>query len=248
MPSLAFSAQRVLNGMRKVGAGLRPFGESVFPGVPNDLFVAHASIYHFASRFVAGARVLDAGCGTGYGARILSRNGAAHVHGIDIDPLSVAYARRRYASSTVSFARADCESLVLPEGHFDFVFASNVLEHLERPELLLRSAIRALRPGGRALFAVPPITSEETAALHHGIHYHRSNLTVAAWYALLSALPWSLGVYGHSFVGPGRHPDFASPFRSCLVPSAFAFTESTAADLHDAAVLTAVFLAVKPES
>jgi len=57
--------KRFLNGMRKVASGLRPFNESVWPGVRNDLFVAHESLYQLAAPYAAGARVLDAGCGTG---------------------------------------------------------------------------------------------------------------------------------------------------------------------------------------
>ena len=242
----AYWARRLLNGVRKVGAGLRPFGESVWPGVRNDLFVAHASIYEFGSRFARGARVLDAGCGTGYGAEILVRNGAAHVHGVDVDPRSVAYARRHYGSDAISFARADCERLTLEEGSYDLVFASNVLEHLEHPELFVRSAFRGLRPGGRALIALPPITSEETAALHRGIHYHRSNRTVDSWLALLSSLPWTLSLHAHVFKGPGPHPDFSSPFPTVLAPSAFDVHETTADAVRAATPITALFLATKP--
>ena len=37
---------------------------------------AHLSIYHFALPFARGRRVLDAGCGAGYGAAYLARHGA----------------------------------------------------------------------------------------------------------------------------------------------------------------------------
>jgi 2-polyprenyl-3-methyl-5-hydroxy-6-metoxy-1,4-benzoquinol methylase len=238
--------QRIINGLRKVAAGLRPFGESVWPGVRNDLFVAHESIYRFASRYAAGANVLDAGCGTGYGSRILAEAGASHVVGVDIDPLSIAFARRRYRTATLAFRKANCQNLVVPSGHFDLVFASNVLEHLEQPERFVSTAFETLRPRGHALFAVPPITSSETAAVHRDIHYHRSNLTVAAWHALLSTPAWVVTTFAHHFVGPGVHPDFASPFASALSASAFAFTQVSAEHLQNTSTITAVFLAAKP--
>ncbi len=59
MSMRARRTQRILNGLRKVTAGLRPFGESVWPGVRNDLFVAHESIYRFASPYARGANVLE---------------------------------------------------------------------------------------------------------------------------------------------------------------------------------------------
>ena len=242
---LSRRTQRILNGLRKVAAGLRPFGESVWPGVRNDLFVAHESIYRFATQYAAGASVLDAGCGTGYGSRILADSGAVHVLGLDIDPLSVAFARRRYASTTLCFERADCQALEVSPARFDLIFASNVLEHLSQPELFLATAFEALRPGGHALLAVPPITSAETAALHHEIHYHRSNLTVPAWHTLLTSHAWSVAVFAHTFAGSGPHPDFASPFPSVLSPNAFAFTPCLVQHLQNAPAITAVFLAAK---
>jgi 2-polyprenyl-3-methyl-5-hydroxy-6-metoxy-1,4-benzoquinol methylase len=245
MTALSRRVRRVLNGLRKVGAGLRPFGESVWPGVRNDLFVAHESIYRFALPWARGAEVLDAGCGTGYGSRILADAGAVRVLGLDVDPLSVAFARRCYGSATLAFERADCQELALPPASIDLVFASNVLEHLERPERFLSAAFAALRPGGRALVAVPPITSAETAALHHGIHYHRSNLTVAKWHELLSSPEWTVAAYAHTFAGPGAHPDFASPFASVLSPSDFAFTPVSVEQLRETPAITAVFLATK---
>ena len=245
MSSASRRLRRLTNGVRKVAAGLRPFGESVWPGVRNDLFVAHASIYEFGARFAGGARVLDAGCGTGYGAAILVRAGAAHVHGVDVDGRSVAFARRHYGSGSISFSEGDCESLVLEEGAYGLVFASNVLEHLVRPERFLESAFRALRPGGRALIALPPITSEETAALHRDIHYHRSNRTVESWLALASSLPWSVALLAHVFRGPGPHPDFASPFPSTLTASAFDVREATLESMREATPITAIFLATK---
>ncbi|MHB1044692.1 MAG: class I SAM-dependent methyltransferase [Thermoanaerobaculia bacterium] len=241
------SVQRVRNGLRKVASGLRPFGESVWPGVRNDLFVAHESIYRFSASYAVGASVLDAGCGTGYGSRILADSGAREVLGVDVDRLSVAFARRRYADGRVRFERADCEALAVPAGRFGFVFASNVLEHLSNPERFLSAAFEALRPGGRALFAVPPITSLETAALHRGIHYHRSNLTVEAWHGLVAARKWSVSVLAHTYAGPGPFPDFASPFPSGLSSADFAFTEVPVERFRQTPAITALFLAAKPE-
>ncbi len=240
------SVQRIRNGLRKVASGLRPFGKSVWPGVRNDLFVAHESLYVFAASYAAGASVLDAGCGTGYGSRILADSGAKEVLGVDVDRLSVAFARRRYADGRVRFERADCEALAVPAGRFDFVFASNVLEHLSRPERFLSAAFEALRSGGRALFAVPPITSPETAALHRGIHYRRSNLTVPAWHALLALRDWNVSTLAHTFAGPGPIPDFASPFPSGLSSADFAFTEVPVERFRETPAITALFLAAKP--
>lgn len=115
-----------------------------------------------------------------------------------------------------------------------------------QPDLFLRPAFAALRPGGLALLAVPPIASADGAALHEAIHYHRSNLTVARWSGLLCSQPWTVRVFAHTFAGPGPHPDFASPFPSVLSPSRFAFTETAVDRFQDSPAITAVFLAARP--
>ena len=120
------SIYRLFNGIRKVAAGLRPFSESVWPGVRNDLFVAHESIYAFSAQFAVGEAVLDAGCGTGYGSHLLAQNGARSVLGIDLDKHSIAFAQRRYTVPNLRFSVAELENLAFPKHSFGFVIASNL--------------------------------------------------------------------------------------------------------------------------
>ena len=65
----------------------------------------------------------------------------------------------RRVSPSVKFYAASVTQLPLAEASVDIVFASNLLEHLERPQVLdcLREARRVLRPGGRILLLQPNI-------------------------------------------------------------------------------------------
>ncbi len=234
---------RFLNGMRKVASGLRPFNESVWPGVRNDLFVAHESLYRLAAPYAAGARVLDAGSGTGYGAAIFAEAGALSVVAVDIDSFSVRFARRRFPHPAITFRRADLERLSLQPQSLDLVFSSNVLEHLEHPDAFLAAAFDALVPGGLAVLAVPPITTEAVLEENRGIPYHRSNLTLSEWDALLRRFPCSVTLYHHRFVGSGPPPDFTSPFPSRLLISDFSLSEGTVEEAYRSCPLTAVFVA-----
>ncbi|HYX19616.1 MAG TPA: class I SAM-dependent methyltransferase, partial [Thermoanaerobaculia bacterium] len=208
------SFQRLRNGVAKVAAGLTPFGESVWPGVRNDLFVAHESIYRFFSTFAEGQRILDAGCGAGYGALALARAGARSVLAVDIDRRSVAFGRRHFSHPAVRFEVADLNAVKIPVGSFDLVVSSNVLEHLTDPAGFVAEAHRALPAGGRAVLAVPPITSPTVLDDHRDIHFHRSNLTVDQWLRLVESPGWrAIDIVAHRY-RESPVPDFTSPFTS----------------------------------
>lgn len=236
------SLRRLRNGVAKVAAGLTPFGESVWPGVRNDLFVAHESIYRFFATFAQGQRVLDAGCGAGYGALALARAGARSVRAVDIDRRSIAYARRHFPHPSIRFEVADLNAVRIPIGSVDLVVSSNVLEHLTDPGGFVAEVHRALPPGGRAVLAVPPITSPTVLDEHRGIHFHRSNLTVDEWLRLFESAGWrQAALVAHRYRGaPG--PDFTSPFPSRLSPDGFTFEATTRDVVYSDLPITAVFV------
>lgn len=78
---------------------------------------------------------------------------ARSVTAMDIDDVV-----RTAAKPGVTPVVGDCTDLSrFPDGSFDRVVASNLLEHLERPmaDLLLSEAMRVLRPGGRLVLIQP---------------------------------------------------------------------------------------------
>jgi SAM-dependent methyltransferase len=233
----------MLNGVRKVAAGLRPFNESVWPGVRNDLFVAHESIYAFAASYATSKRVLDAGCGTGYGSALLAKTAEAVV-GIDIDRKSVAYATRHFAAENLHFNVGNLERLTYAR-EFDLVVASNSLEHLHDPEAFFAGAKRSLRPNGVVIVAVPPIYSAHDIAAHGDIQYHRSNLSIREWHSLISCR-FDVSCFVHVLDGDGVNPVFASPSPSRLTSSDFAFLPVSLPELSSRLSITAVFVGIAP--
>src|SRR5687768_3548421 len=107
---------RLRNAWRRLRGGLPVRGGPVSPEVPNDLFQAHAAVYVFAARYAAGRRVLDLGCGSGYGAARLAAAGANEVVGLDLDPRLIGYAGRRFAGPRVAFTTADAAAIPGPLG------------------------------------------------------------------------------------------------------------------------------------
>src|SRR5580704_8665617 len=98
-------------------------GERVIPGqVDVDLLNEHLARYTFAARLARGKRVLDAGCGTGYGTAELAQ-AADHVIGIDCAAEAIEFARANYRLPNLAFEQGSCTQLPYPDGSFDLVVA-----------------------------------------------------------------------------------------------------------------------------
>ena len=130
-------------------------GERLIPGkVDVDLLNEHLGRYMFAVRLAGGKRVLDAGCGAGYGAAELARV-AASVVGADIASEAVVFAREQYRNANLGFEQASCTALPHPDGSFDLVVAFEVIEHLTNWRGFLEEARRLLAPGGQFVVSTP---------------------------------------------------------------------------------------------
>lgn len=129
--------------------------ERATPGAPEwpGIGPPHLARYLFAAERCAGARVLDAACGAGYGASLLKERGASAVYAFDRDAAVVRAAAERYPE--VSFSVADCEEMSPPSQPFDLVVCFEAIEHLERPERFLRVAAQALGKDGLLILSTP---------------------------------------------------------------------------------------------
>jgi SAM-dependent methyltransferase len=104
---------------------------------------------------LAGKRVLDLGCGAGESSVYFALKGARCV-AADISPGMVETALRLAKKYNVSIEgrTTDVQELDFPEGSFDFVYAANLLHHVDS-ERTLREMHRVLKPGGKACFWDP---------------------------------------------------------------------------------------------
>jgi len=130
-------------------------GERVVPGqVDRNLWNEHLARYAFAARLSRARRVLDLGCGTGYGSDELAS--LAHsVIAVDIAPGALLQARSRYERRNLDFSAADGAQLPFRDGSFDLVVAFEVIEHLKDWQGLLFEARRVLAPGGQLIVSTP---------------------------------------------------------------------------------------------
>ena len=107
---------------------------------------------------VAGAAVLDIGCGTGRSTREAARSAApGPVIGVDLSSQMLEEARRRAAAeglTNVSFEQADVQVHPFAAGSFDVAISSFGAMFFADPVAAFDNVRRALRPGGRLALLV----------------------------------------------------------------------------------------------
>ncbi len=104
--------------------------------------------YHgfFVERIRPGTCVLDLGCGIGAVARsIASQVPGVSVVGMDVDPVILAQARALPTPKNLEFVQGDA-TRGFPDGPWDSVVLSNVLEHIELRVAFLSTVVQKAKP------------------------------------------------------------------------------------------------------
>jgi SAM-dependent methyltransferase len=96
---------------------------------------------------LAGARILEAGCGNGHGLTLLQAAFAPRrLVGFDLMPEQIERARAR--GLPAELAVGDITAIDHPAGGFDAVFVFGILHHVPAWRQALRELARVLAPGG----------------------------------------------------------------------------------------------------
>ncbi|MFZ1177864.1 MAG: class I SAM-dependent methyltransferase [Mycobacterium sp.] len=129
-------------------------GERTIPDldIENYWFRRHQVVYQRLAARCAGADVLEAGCGEGYGADLIA-GVARRVVAVDYDEAAVAHVRSRYPS--VDVMQANLAKLPLPDASVDVVVNFQVIEHLWDQAQFVAECARVLRPEGLLMVSTP---------------------------------------------------------------------------------------------
>jgi O-antigen biosynthesis protein len=141
----------------------------------------HVARYRWAAGAVASLEVLDAGCGEGYGTRLLADLGGARMCvGIDVDERTVAAAQEAYGREGLDFRGGDVTQLPFADASFDIVTCFETIEHVAAQQDAVAELARVLRPDGALL-----ISSPNKGVYPAGNPFHERELEAAEFESLL---------------------------------------------------------------
>ena len=119
-------------------------------------------------------RLLDVGCGDGALIAVARRRfPAADLHGYDPNATGLGLAREVLGRHRIE-AHLHGDQASIPQGAFDAVICTEVIEHVNEPEALLRLIASALGPGGVAVLTTPVRLTETPEDTNHRIEWFPS--------------------------------------------------------------------------
>lgn len=137
-------------------------GERFVAGKNDALLPREKARYEWAAKNLVGKKILDIGCSSGYGTRLLPKD--IQYVGIDKDEKIIEFAKANFGDENHQFICMDVNSLTWAEDAegFDTIIAFEVLEHIENG----RELAQELKKHCKCLLASAPYYEPE-GPVHH---------------------------------------------------------------------------------
>ncbi len=185
-----------MSELRDTGERMIPAGE----GEVSYVFARHRFVYTIVRPWVEGKRVLDIGCGTGYGSALLAET-ASFVQGIDYSPEAISYCAAHYVSPSLEFRCLRAEEMHY-DREFDAAVSFQVIEHLSDADRFLDTISAAVRRGGMIYLTTPNLRAPEKDGSSNPFHQNEMNYDQME--KLLSAHFASFQLLGIGYKSPSR--------------------------------------------
>ncbi len=115
----------------------------------------HLNRYRKILPFAEQKNVLDAGCGYGYGTKMIASK-AKKVVALDISKEAIEYARKKYNSRNIEYICEDLNNINLSNfDKSDIAIIFEVLEHINNPQNIIRKLRQNMNLGGYLFLSVP---------------------------------------------------------------------------------------------
>lgn len=111
----------------------------------------HVKRYKFASKYCNGLKVLEVGCGYGFGALLMS--GYAEYVGVDIDHKAIEWGKGHI--NKAKFLLLENLEEMYGSAYFDMVIAFEVIEHVSDPKSFLNTLRSNAKPNGKIIISTP---------------------------------------------------------------------------------------------
>jgi 2-polyprenyl-3-methyl-5-hydroxy-6-metoxy-1,4-benzoquinol methylase len=136
------------------------------------------------SKFISvdGIKVLDVGCGSTGGISIaFSNKGTSEVYSFDIDPERVerSKAKAKQEKANIAFLIASGLNLPFKACSFDVVICNDVIEHVPKPEQLVKDAYYSLKNSGFLYVSAP--NGIAPYRIIHDPHYNLFGLSLMSY-------------------------------------------------------------------
>lgn len=119
------------------------------------IYLMHMASYAYAQEYARGKRVLDFGCGSGYGSALIAKT-ASSVHALDVAQDAIDYARAKFSRPNLEFSRVSPDTrLPFGDESFDLALSFQVFEHVRGAFSYLAEIRRVLAPSGRLILITP---------------------------------------------------------------------------------------------
>lgn len=171
-----------------------------------EYVIENINYYNFALKInKSNGKILDAGCGYGYGTYYLSLKTKNNVVGFDIDKNKINIAEKNYNNTNLKYCVLDLldddcvNKFISTEGIFDLITCFEVLEHIpkDKEEMFLNNLKKLLKSEGILILSTPNKDVWDIFAYTDG---HINEKTPEALIALLENYFEVKEVYGSIFI------------------------------------------------